>query len=103
MVTEHLHNSSELERIRENWTSLEYISALPTVICILKTYCFQADVAKLKTKNHVQKRKHKKLEQERVKNFPTSNGFIIKIKCFIGKTMSIYDIFIKSDPLVSFA
>jgi hypothetical protein len=52
---------------------------LPTVICILKTYCFQADVAKLKTKNHVKKRKHKKLEQERVKNFPTSNGFIIKI------------------------
>jgi hypothetical protein len=32
-----------------------------------------------KTRNEVQKRKHKKLEQERVKHFPTSVGFIIKM------------------------
>jgi len=54
----------------------------------------------------VQKRKHKKLEQERVKNFPTSVGFITKInniQLFNWKTMSVYDSIIKSGPLARFA
>ena len=71
-----------------------------------KAYCSQAEVAELKTRNEVQKIKHKKLAKEGVKNFPSSIGFIIKInniELFNWKTMSFYGSCIKSGPLARFA
>jgi len=72
----------------------------------LKSLVLSGRYGETETRNEVQKRKHKKLEQERVKNFPTSIGFIIKtnnIELFNWKTMYIYDGFIKSSPLTCFA